>query len=496
MTPWYLRIFGRSKKSPDSHFKDVPPPPPKAPLPSNLPTGRTSYPTAISNTGWTSELGPSKVIVDYNFIRQIIPIIRYLSMNHPEISQVVQDVIFLSNTGYKLHFDPKVTGEDAEKMRRYIKEASKEWAPGQAGIHGIINKMFAQVLIGGALSNEWVPSNNLDGIKAIRLVNPESIFYKYDVKKDTYAPLQLVEAKFMADKNLSETYRTLNLNTFKYFGLNGDTEIPYGFPPYLSVVTPLKVQSHMSENMDFIVDVMGLLGFLEVLVDKPIQNSGEADEAYIARLNTLLSTYKNNILSGMRDGVVTGFKDDHVFKFNSMPKSSEGASELYKLNEMRLASAIKQDPVLMGRDYNTSETQITVVFNKMIASLKNMQLLVASNLEFGFTLALRLAGFKFEYLNVTFNRSTIQDDLKFQQAEEIKIRNIRDKLILGLINQDTAADEAGYDTPAFSEPRVPLELLAGKAPADSQDQKDEKAKDKSDKKVRDKNKPIPKDYKS
>jgi hypothetical protein len=124
-----------------------------------------------------------------------------------------------------------------------------------------------------------------------------------------------------------------------------------------------------------------------------------------------------------------------------------------------------------------------------------MQLNASENLEFGCSMALRLKGYQFKYMTVKFNRSTIQDDLKFQQAQEINIRNIKDKLVLGLINQDTAADEAGYDTPAFPKPHVDWEVVAGQSPQVEADAAVKDGKKKSAKKVRDKNKPTPKDYK-
>jgi hypothetical protein len=116
---------------------------------------------------------------------------------------------------------------------------------------------------------------------------------------------------------------------------------------------------------------------------------------------------------------------------------------------------------MWGRAYSSSETQITVVFIKMISELKNIQNLIKGMLEFGYSLELELAGFNFESLEVKFNRSTIQDDLKFQQAEEIKIRNTKDKLVLGIISQDMAADELGYEKPSSAKPMVSWDVLAG-----------------------------------
>jgi hypothetical protein len=112
---------------------------------------------------------------------------------------------------------------------------------------------------------------------------------------------------------------------------------------------------------------------------------------------------------------------------------------------------------------------------------------------------LRLAGFDFEYLTVTFNRSTLQDDLKYQQSEEIKVKNVLDKMVAGIIDQDQAADELGYEAPAFPQPKVPWEVLAGGSvpKPETPGQPTNKAKrqgqkNKSAKKTRDKNKRVTK----
>jgi hypothetical protein len=275
----------------------------------------------------------------------------------------------------------------------------------------------------------------------------------------------------------------LNTETYQYFGLNGDSELPFGTPPYLAALKPVATQNKMKANIDFIVDTMGLVGFLEVLLHKPPQMGDlQNNEKYKAYLNNILSEAKDKIVNGVKEGVVVGFEGDHTFKFNSATKSYQGVSELFQENELQMFSALHQDAALAGRGYSTSETQINVVFMKLLSQLRNAQNIVATDLEFGYGLELRLAGYKFDFLKVKFDRSTIQDDLKSQQAEEIKVRNVKDKLILGVINQDQAADELGYEVPAFPEPQVDWEVLAGVAPKPDPGLSTDGAKKKQDKK--------------
>lgn len=462
---------------------------------TDLPSTRQSIPQTYDNT-LLSNINNRYKTIDPPFIREVIPVIRRLMSMNEDVGQAVHNVVTLGNTGHKVHFDKGVSPEMQAAMRKHLFVDRKDWATGTANMDGLVNKMFSQILVSGALSNEWVVNQNLTGIDACVLVNPEDIKFVLDARNTQYMPYQIVRNGYLKDQETGfDGLIKLNTNTYKYFAINGDTECPYGIPMYMPILDKIPIKTNMDRNIGFIIDQMGLIGFLECLITAPDELGDENSVEYSKKLEALLVAAKGRIQQGFKDGVVVGIKDDHEFEFHSLGKEISGAVELYKNNEMQLASGLKQDAALWGRDYNTSEAAITVVFMKMLSELKNIQNVVKSNLEFGYSLELRLAGFKFDYLKVDFNRSTISDDLKFQQAEEIKLRNVTTKVLWGLITQETAADEMGYEEPAEAEALVPYEVLAGgtdPAAIAAKAQGREADKNKSDKKVRDKNKPVAK----
>jgi hypothetical protein len=458
--------------------------------PENIPTTRRSKPSNVDQSLIT-DINNRYRRVDTPFIREVIPVIRKLMMANEDVGQVIHNIVTLGNTGHKIFFDRKVPEAQVDAMRNHIANRQEEWASGTAGMDGLVNKFFSQVLVSGALSNEWVPNRDLTGVERNILVNPEEIEFVLDSRTTSYKPFQRVRNKSY-DNIGKGNLIALNPNTYKYYGLNGDTEIPYGFPPYLAALAKVRTKAKMDTNIDFVVDQLGLIGFLEALIGKPEQLDGETDQQYATRLENLLMAGKNLLSDGMNTGIIMGFKDEQEFKFNSFTKDFQGIYALYKNNEQQIGSGLKQDPMLWGRDYNTSQASITVVFMKMISELRNIQNVIKANLQFGYSLDLRLAGYKFDYLTVQFRRSTISDDLKFQQAEEIKIRNVKEKMLLGLINQNQGADELDYEAPAYPEPRVAWEIIAGgqdPAALALKKQTTEKKKDASDRRVRDKKKP-------
>ena len=426
---------------------------------------------------------------DYAF--EVIPYIRYLIMVNPDFGQALNNIVSLGNTGYEVNFDPGVKQEKIDEMRVHLKKRQKQWGLNVGGMHGLINRMFSQTLIGGALSNEWVPEFDLSGIQRIVLVNPEEIRFSYNRKANFYLPYQKVQYQVPIGRDLLEgQYIKLNPYTYRYVPLNGDSEVPYGFPPYLAALDPLRTQRVMLDNIKFIVEQMGIMGFLEALIDKPERESDENETAYIARLEALQDKAKLRVQSGFRDGVTVGYKGDVEYKFNTATKNVSGVTELFQENELQVFSGLNSDGSLLGRGYSTSETQITIVFTKMLSELSNVQNVVKENLEYGYALELRMAGFEFETLELESKPSTLLDELKYQQGREYKLKNIVTEYIMGWINQEKAANLAGREKPDKTEPRVPLDSLANKKGSSGSDtRKDQKAK--SAKSTRDKKSPNP-----
>lgn len=424
------------------------------------------------------------VTPEYPF--EVIPVIRALAKVNPDISQVVNDMTRLANTGHKIRFDPSVGPDQIDKMRQTITDSSKGWHVGAAGMGGIVNKMFRQLFIGGALSNEWIPNLKLDDIEELRFINPETIRFVLEKNTKGYQPYQRPRNKPIVG-DITKELRKLNTNQYRYYALNGDTDLPYGIPPFMAALDPLNTQKKMLDNIKFVIECLGAMGYAEARMAKPSKLAGETDDQYVSRLTGLLTTLKDRIKGGMRDGVMVGFIDDHEFEFQATSKDAKGVSEIFNMNENLIASAVGFDPIFMGRP-GATESLVTVMFTKMLAQLKNVQDIVKENLEFGYRLLLTLKGFSFKSLSVEFNRSTITDDLKYQQAQEILIRNLVVKYHYGIISLEQFADELGSLAPDQKEPRIDINQT-DPTTGEVKKQNREKAKDKSAKKGRDKKNP-------
>ena len=449
--------------------------------------GRVSEPDT-QGSGLVLSLRDFTNLVESSFRRDVIPLIRDLYKINPDVSIALQDMFKLANTGHTISF-PKNTPEEATKMREHLMVASKSWTKYTAGIDGLVNKFTVQCLTSGAISIEAVPNNNLNGISTVLFINPEQIYFRR-LNDGVYHPYQKNPNQVLSKK---PEFIKLNNETYKYLGMYNDTDEPYGVPPFMAALDSLKGQHDMRINFKHIMELVGMVGFLEAKMEKPTINPSESRDAYARRLERILRKLKMNLREGLKDNIVVGFKDDHEFKLNSTTKEIGNIEKPWAMNQQSVANGLGVNGSLIGVQNNLTEGGTGILLSKMISQLRNIQMLLKYALEFLYTLELRLAGYNNKGVVVTFGTSTISDELKVQQGIEYKIRNLVSLYNQGIISQEEFAWSMGYEKPDQKEPRQMEEPEGVSSSQDSaKKQKREADKDTSDRKTRDKNKTVPK----
>lgn len=449
-----------------------------------LPAGRISVPSTGNKDYTYDRIKGELNIVKPDFLFDSIPVIRKLYKVNEDLGLALFDLIQLTNTGHEIKFNQDVKPELADKMRAHLKNVSNNWHTGSAGIDGLVNKWIAQTYISGALSIEWVINKDLTGIAQNVLVNPETI--RFSLEKGYYHPYQ--KNSFLG--KAYNSYIKLNKETYQYFALYSDEDIPYGVPPFLSALKSLGTQRDMKDNIHHILNQLGLLGYLETKLEKPEQLANENINQYETRLKRLLHDTKTNMIAGFKEGVVVGYMDDHEFEFHSTTKNLNGVSDLFNMNENQIANGLKTPPAFLGVKSGATESFLSIVFTKTLSQLKNVQQILSKALQKGYELELQLAGFDYKSLTVEFKASTVTDDMKVQQGKEVKQRVLRMLWIDGIISSEQYAEEMGYTKPHR---KVKPPSPDNKSSDDAvKKKKREEGKDKSDRNVRDKNKPQPK----
>ena len=389
--------------------------------------------------------------VDPSFATEVIPLIRDLYKVNPDMGIALQDMFKLANTGHNVTF-PNNTDEEAEKMRDHLREATRRWSNYTAGINGLVNKMMVQLLVSGAVSVEAVPNQNLDGLATILFLKPEYIRFKRE-NNGVYSPYQKNRNYWVKNQDMIK----LNPETYFYAGMFNDTDEPYGIPPFMPALDSLKGQHDMKVNFKHIMEVCGMVGFLEAKMAKPDQQANESIRAYEARLDRNLIRLKRNLKEGMKEGIVTGYIDDHEFNLNSTTKELGNIDKPWQMNQQSVANGLGVNGSIIGVSSTTGEGATGTMLSKMISQLKNIQMIVGYVLDRVYSLELRLAGFNNKGIRITWGTSTVSDEVKVQQGLQYKIQNLDLLYKAGIISQDQYAWEMGYDAPDEDEPRLSLE---------------------------------------
>ena len=443
--------------------------------------GRVSEPEQGTTWGLLKE---QQELVTPSFREDIVPLIRDLYKINPDVGIALQDMFKLANTDHFIKF-PYNTEKEADEMRKFLKDSRDQWGLFNSGFYGLVNKMLVQCLVGGAISVEAVPNRDLTNLSTVIFINPENVRFKRR-QDGVYHPYQKTTRTLRPDGLVK-----LNPSTYFYAPIFNDTDEPYGIPSFMPSLDSIDGQYVMRNNFKHIMEQMGLLGFLEVKMAKPDKRGSESDQAYIARLNNNLRQLKRNVMEGMSDGVVTGYIDDHEFDLKSTTKNLTNVDKLWEMNQQSIANGLGVSGNIIGISNANTEGGAGILLSKLISQLRNVQYVTQNVIVKIYELALLLGGYNNKGCIVEFGASTVSDDLKVQQAQEIKIRNLKELYLQGIIGQDDYAWGMGYAKPREKEPRIPIELMAGKTKQEDKEKREDD-KDKSDRKGRDKNKPNPK----
>lgn len=419
--------------------------------------GRTSVPEGSSTlAGFISE---ELSLIGPEFNVELLRALERLAQYNPDVSYALDNIVQLANTPYDIYFDGEgLTDDQILAMRQNITAHEDRWYANSGGLNSLRNDLLAQIALTGCLSSEMVPNNNLDGIKKIVLVNPRTVRFSYNYTEDIYEPYQ--EGSSIMSKNGQSVVgmNRLNPNTYKYLAIRRFNENPYGIPPFLSALEAVAFEKYLLENYRHIIKKVGIMGFLSVVVNQPQRKPGQTDAQYQAEAQTYLTEVARETEKGVAKGFVVGFKGSHDFDMKQVSQNIQGARDVFKMNTEMKTAGLKQDPLMLGKNYSTTETIGRVILAKLSAQLQNYQGLMDKFLAEVFFVHLKLAGFdRLSKVTVESKKPLIGDELREQQAMEKKIDNFDKLYKQGVIGQSERAQALGYDEPDQEEPREPVE---------------------------------------
>jgi len=410
-------------------------------------SGRSSQP---QNSSLFGILVDEMAQINPGFELELLKVCQHLATYNGDVSYAVDNVCQLGNTPYKVVFDSSTPDDRKKKMLAVISEQGQWVYPG--GMRMLIGDILAQIYVTGAASGEIIPDKTLKFVQNVALVNPISVRFLYNPSNYSYDPYQATNGfagSEIRKMSASNDFGLIKLNplTYKYIAHRRYNDNPFAIPPILASFEGIEIEKDMLNNMRHIVRKMGVFGFLSVMVTAPVREQGEKPNAYFDRCNAYLSKIKPEIEKGYASGVALGFKGFQEWKVEGGNTNLAGAKEIFQLvSEIKMAG-LKQDPLMLGRNFNVAETMAKVIMSKLIMQTGNFQAVAGLFIAEVIKMMLGLNGYMEKNIKVEFEPPMIGDRLRDAQAREKEIDNSLKERDAGLIGQQEAANNLKHDRP-------------------------------------------------
>lgn len=390
----------------------------------------------------------------YQLPWEMLEYVEILATFNPDYSQAVENIKMLANSGHELMVDAS-SDLQRKRTKEYLEQQSRKIQEPHGGIDGVIDKLLDQAATFGAMCGEWVLNEQLTEVVDFADISPKKIRFFWIEEEQRFAPFQKVTSK-QADeaRNNGQEVRgncvRLNELTFHYYAFDAAPESPYGTPPFLAALQNIAIQRDMVHNMGQIVKKIGLLGMVDLSIERLEPLAGESDEDYAARAGAYLEAYTGIAEEMVRDGGLVHF-DDVTSQMLQLGGNAAGATNIHKANEEMVFSGLKSMPSVQGRSYSTTETYAGVAYELIMRNTSKFQRAAKRVIEHGYWLMCNLGGYQPDKISIVFNENRALNRMQDASAERIEIANAFMKWILGILDQRGMAQELGY-----AEPKIPM----------------------------------------
>jgi hypothetical protein len=359
-----------------------------------------------------------------------VELIEKMVLSVPDLSQALSRTISLGNTGHHIEIEGLSEKQLASAKDDLESFTSRGFLPG-GGTDALVNALFRQVIITGAVSVEAVPNQNLTGLDQVVLVPVKSVRFKKQ------------EGRYIPFQNSIDGEILLNIFQYTYIPIAQGEDNPYGIPPFIAAIDAVDTQTDGMANIKNIYKKFGLLGFFFAKKKIP-PNIGMSQNEYEGFLRKRLEAFAETFRKNFSTGAMVGY-DDVSLEAHSVLKETKEVTSVFNMVEQQLASGLDIDPALLGRTYSTTETYAGVVYHAFLSSLSNTRRLVKRVLERVYYLELVLRGYPVKRVRVVFNTDRELKPQEAAEAEKTRTETVLSKYFAGIIDADTAAKELGYE---------------------------------------------------
>ena len=363
---------------------------------------------------------------------QMLPIYRHLRDAIPDISDAVWTWKRLCQTGYDIEIADASSGVAHRRAQRLLHALDTRVNSGDRGMDGLLDVFYTALFTYGAAAMEVVLSPSRESIHDI-------------------IPIDVWTVRFRREQGRLQAYQLhegreikLPMDRFIYIGLDRDGTNPYGRSMLRSIPFVVKIQHCLLEDMAKATHNMGWPR-LHVQYRPPERQRGESPEAYTQRTEANFNKLRESLNGLAADQNLVTY-DDVSIELIQGNSRSQIFYDNHKAVEEQVITAMHLMPILMGRNYGTTETYGTAQYEIVNRQVQTVNRSVKRILErlYNFELAL-MWGEATAKVHMRTNRTT--DILKEATARTHEIDNALKLRDQGLIDPTQTATMLNLNAP-------------------------------------------------
>jgi hypothetical protein len=358
----------------------------------------------------------------------MLKVYRFLRDAIPDISDAVWTWKRLCQTGFDVDIVSESSDAAERRAKRMLKELDARVNSGDGGMEGLLEIFYTSLFTYGAAAFEIVLTQSRESIFDVVPVDVWSIRFRRE--NGGLQPYQIHDGQEIK----------LPKDRFLYVGLDRDGTNPYGRSMLRSIPFVVKIQQRLLEDMAKATHNAGWAK-LHVQYTPDGKRRGETQEAYEKRIGANFDQLRDRLNALEADQNLVTY-DNVAVDLIRGDQRSQVFYENHKAIEEQVITGTHLMPILLGRNYGTTETYGTAQFEIINRHVESVNRCVQRFLErlYNFELAL-MWGYAEARVRMRSNRTV--DVLKEANARGQEIANavaLRDE---GFLTQEAAAAELG-----------------------------------------------------
>jgi len=352
---------------------------------------------------------------------QMLEVYRYLRDNIPDLSDAVWTWKRLCNTGFRLVWSDNVSELLKREAQEVIEKLNRRMNHGEGGLTHLLDIVYTSLFTYGASAMEIVFSPRGSQIYDVVPVDVWTIRFRWE------------DGDWQAYQVYAEETIRLPRERFVYIALDRDGSNPYGRSLFRSLPFVVRIQQRLMEDMSRAMHNAGWAR-LHVQYKPEPRGTDETEEEYQNRLDANLEQVRNQMSNlGVDQNVVT-FDNIGI----SVVQGAQRFSAYYETQraiEEQIITGAHMMPILLGRNYGTTETYGTVQYEIMNRQVDTINQSLARILERIYQLELAMHGIQAEFTVQPHSNSTA-DTLKKSLIETRRINALLQLLQSGIISKE------------------------------------------------------------